>query len=84
MRPFAFAVSIILYTAADADAPFGVSAKSQFFLPTVKGRMAFSAVKTLRPDAHDARKNCFVLKGERLFWWAKYAKIKIVYFGGYT
>lgn len=34
---------MILYTAADADAPFGVSAKSQFFLPTVKGRMAFSA-----------------------------------------
>ena len=31
------------YTAADALAPFGVSANSQFFRPTVKGRMAFSA-----------------------------------------
>jgi len=43
LRPFAFAVSTRLYTAADAVAPFGVSANSQFFLPTVKGRMAFSA-----------------------------------------
>ena len=43
MRPFALAVSMILYTAADAEAPFGVSAKSQFLRPTVNGRMAFSA-----------------------------------------
>lgn len=43
MRPFAFALSIRLYTVADMDTPLGVSAKSQFFLPTEKGRMAFSA-----------------------------------------
>lgn len=43
LSPFAFAVSTRLYTAADAFAPFGVSEKSQFFLPTVNGRMAFSA-----------------------------------------
>lgn len=30
LSPFAFAVSIILYTVADAVAPLGVSAKSQF------------------------------------------------------
>ena len=44
LRPFAFAVSIKLYIAADEDAPFGVSANSQFLRPTVNGRIAFSAI----------------------------------------
>ncbi len=36
------AVSIILYITALAFAPFGVSAKRKFFLPTTNGRMLFS------------------------------------------
>jgi hypothetical protein len=43
LSPFAFAVSTILYTAALASAPFGVSANNQFFLPTQNGRILFSA-----------------------------------------
>jgi hypothetical protein len=37
------AVSIMLYTVALASAPRFVSLKSQFFLPTANGRIAFSA-----------------------------------------
>ena len=38
-----FTVLITAPEQALAAAPFGVPAKSQFFLPTTKGRMAFSA-----------------------------------------
>jgi len=44
----ALAVSTMLYIAALAEAPLGVSEKSQFFRPTVKGRMLFSARWILR------------------------------------
>ena len=41
---FALAVSTMLYITALALAPLGVSLKSRFFLPTVKGLIAFSAM----------------------------------------
>jgi len=34
--------SVMLYSTADAYAPFGVSENNQFVRPTTKGRMAFS------------------------------------------
>ena len=43
-RPFALAVSMLLYSAALACAPSGVAANSQFFRPSTNGRMARSAL----------------------------------------
>ena len=41
--PFAFAVSISVYTPALASAPFGLPENNQFLRPIVNGRILFSA-----------------------------------------
>jgi hypothetical protein len=43
VRPWSFAVSISVYTAAARSPPASLPAKIQFFLPRAKGRIARSA-----------------------------------------
>lgn len=55
LRTFVFAVSTILYTAADETAPLGVSANSRFLCPTANGRMAFK-VALFDNELHSSRR----------------------------
>lgn len=42
-NPFALAVSIMLYVAALASAPYGLAENNQFFMPTANGRIVLSS-----------------------------------------